>query len=178
MRRVPAVNAPRTCDDSVRVCARLWVEHGSGFGLLRDVRDRLCHEIETKGRPGASKLMVGWKIEMRRGVQIVVSLLAIVLLARPFDCFANARTREAMDCCLKGKCVPSANADNCCKNTLPAASHFLTSKAAGHWTPLLSLGVPAVSAPLPLPAVHSSIDSRHRAPPPPNLTTLNRPLLI
>lgn len=123
-------------------------------------------------------MMVGWKIEMRRGVQIVVSLLAIVLLVRPFDCFASVRTREAMDCCLKGKCVPGANADDCCKNTVPAANHLLASKAAGHWTPVLTLGIPAVSAPLPLPAVHISVDSIRRTPPPPNLTTLNRPLLI
>lgn len=115
---------------------------------------------------------------MRRGVQIIVSLLAIVLLVRPFDCFASVRTREAMDCCLKGKCIPGANADDCCKNTVPAANHLLASKAAGHSTPMVSLGVPAVSAPLPLPVVHISVDSIRRAPPPPNLTTLNRPLLI
>src|SRR5579863_8155547 len=96
---------------------------------------------------------------MRRGVQIVVSLLAIVLLARPFDCFANVRTREAMDCCLRGKCVPSANADDCCKNTIPAANHLLASKAAGHWTPMLALGVPFVSAPLPTFTVQIALDS-------------------
>ena len=135
-------------------------------------------KLRDDGRPGTSNLMVGWKIEMRRGVQIVVSVLAILLMVRPFDCFARARTREAMDCCLKGKCVPSANADDCCKNTVPAAKHFLTSKAAGHWTPVLSLGVPAVSPPLPLLPVRISVDSLRRAPPSPNLTTLNRPLLI
>ncbi len=127
--------------------------------------------------PGV-KLVIGLKIEMRRGVQIVVSLLAIVLLVRPFDCFANVRTREAMDCCLKGKCVPSANADDCCKNTVPAANHLLLSKAAGHWTPMLALGVPFVSAPLPPPAVQIHVDLLRRAPPPLNLTALNRPLLI
>ena len=115
---------------------------------------------------------------MRRGVQIVVSLLAIVLLARPFDCFANVRTREAMDCCLKGKCVPSANADDCCKNTIPAANHLLPSKAAGHWTPTLAPGVPFVSAPLPPSVVQIYVDSIRRAPPPLNQNTLNRPLLI
>jgi len=129
-------------------------------------------------RPEPRTLMIRWKTAMRRGVQIAVSLLAIVLLVRPFDCFANARTREAMDCCLKGKCVPSANADDCCKNTVPAANHILASRAAGHCTPLLSLGVPVVSTQLPPPAVHISVDSLRRAPPPPNLTTLNRPLLI
>jgi hypothetical protein len=127
--------------------------------------------------PGV-KLMVGLKIEMRRGVQIVVSLLAIVLLVRPFDCFASARTPEAMACCLKGKCVPSANADDCCKNTVPAANHLLLSKADGHWTPMVALGVPFVSAPLPPSAVQIHVDLLRRAPPPLNLTALNRPLLI
>lgn len=117
-------------------------------------------------------------MKMRRGVQIVVSVLAIVLLVHPFDCFATARTRDAMDCCLKGKCAPSANADDCCKNTSPTSNHVLASKAAGHWTPMLTLGVPSVSASFPLPAARFSVDSFRRAPPPPNLTTLNRPLLI
>ena len=124
------------------------------------------------------KLVVGLKIEMRRGVQIVVSLLAIVMLVRPFDCFASARTREAMACCLKGKCVPSSKADDCCKNTVPAANHLLHSKAAGHWTMMLALGVPFVSAPIPPSAVQIHADLLRRAPPPLSLTALNRPLLI
>jgi hypothetical protein len=124
------------------------------------------------------KLVITLKIEMRRGIQIVVSLLAIVLLVRPFDCFANARTRQAMACCLKGECVPSANADDCCKNTVPAASHLVISKAAGHWTPMLALGIPLVSPPLASSAVQSHVDSLRRSPPSLNLTALNRPLLI
>ncbi len=124
------------------------------------------------------KLMIGLKIEMRRSVQIVISLLAIILLVRPFDCFSNVRTREAMDCCLKGKCVPSANADDCCKNTVPAANHLLLSKAAGHWTPMLALRVPFVSAPLPPTTAQIHVDLLRRGPPPLNLTALNRPLLI
>lgn len=115
---------------------------------------------------------------MGRSIQFVVSLLAIVLLVRPYDCFASVRTREAMDCCLKGKCVPSAHADDCCKNTIPAANHLLASKAAGHWTPMLALGVPSVSVPLPTVAIQISIDLLRRAPPPLNLSAVNRPLLI
>jgi hypothetical protein len=115
---------------------------------------------------------------MRRGVQIVVSLLAIVLLVRPFDCFANVRTREAMACCLKGKCVPSANADDCCKNTVPAANHVLGSKATGHWTPMVALGTTSVSVSLPQLSVPLYVDLLRRAPPPLILTALNRPLLI
>ena len=115
---------------------------------------------------------------MRRGVQVVVSLLAIVLLARPFDCLASARTREAMECCLKGKCTPTAKGDDCCKNTVPGAAHFLGSKAAGHGTPMLALSVLSVSVPLPTLMVQISVDLLRRAPPPLNLTGLNLPLLI
>ncbi len=57
---------------------------------------------------------------MGRSIKIVVSLVAVLMLLRPFDCFAGGlRTPEAMKCCLKGKCAPSANADDCCKNNVP-----------------------------------------------------------
>lgn len=115
---------------------------------------------------------------MKRGIQIVVSLLAIVLLARPFDCFANARTPEAMKCCLKGQCAPSAKADDCCKNTVPGANHFVGSKAAGHWTPLLALAPATISVPLPTISAPGWVDSLTRPPPPLRLTALNLPLLI
>ncbi len=73
---------------------------------------------------------------MRRGIQIVVRLLAILILLRPFDCFATGpRTQEAMKCCLKGQCAPSVTADACCKNTVPAACHLVDSKAPGHGAP-------------------------------------------
>ena len=78
--------------------------------------------------------------QMRRGILIVTSLVAILLLARPFDCFANpAPSRAAADCCKKGKCTPSENADDCCKATVPGGVQFLGSKASDHSAPVADL---------------------------------------
>lgn len=67
---------------------------------------------------------------MRHGIHIAVTLMAVILVIRPFDCFA-ARTpsRQAADCCLKGKCVPTANSDECCKNTVPDGGQCVITKA-------------------------------------------------
>ena len=115
---------------------------------------------------------------MKRGLQLLFSFLAIVLLARPLDCFADARTPEAMKCCMKGQCTPSAKADDCCKNTVPGTNHFLGSKTAGDWTPLSALAPARVSIPLPTLPVPGWEDSVRHPPPPLNLTALNLPLLI
>ena len=115
---------------------------------------------------------------MKRGLQIVVSLLAIVVLTRPFDCFANARTPEAMRCCMKGRCAPSAKADDCCKNTVPDTNHFLGAKAAGHRTHLVALAPTLGSVPLPALSVPVWEDSGRHPPPPLNLPALYLPLII
>ena len=76
---------------------------------------------------------------MRRGIHIVMSLIAVILLVRPFDCFAvGAPIQKVADCCLKGKCTPTAKSDECCKSTVPDASQLLTSKAANHSLPLVA----------------------------------------
>jgi hypothetical protein len=68
---------------------------------------------------------------MRRGVHIAIALLAIILMAKPFDCFAGgAWTTKDMDCCKKGKCGPRADADECCKATVPGGNQFLGAKPA------------------------------------------------
>src|SRR5581483_2264097 len=115
---------------------------------------------------------------MKRGLRIVVSLMAIVLLARPFDCFATARTPEAMKCCLKGQCAPSAKADDCCKNTVPGTNHFVGAKTAVHSLPLLALAPATTLLPLPTISLPSWLDSVRRPPPPLLFTGLNLPLLI
>src|SRR5665213_4044825 len=57
---------------------------------------------------------------MRRGLHITITLMAVVLLLRPFDCLdGSSPKRQAMECCLKGKCAPTAKADECCKKTTP-----------------------------------------------------------
>jgi hypothetical protein len=76
---------------------------------------------------------------MKRGIHILVTLLAIVMLVRPFDCFAiGAPSQKSADCCLKGKCTPTANSDECCKSVVPDASQLLTPKAADHLSPLVA----------------------------------------
>ena len=70
---------------------------------------------------------------MRRGVHIAVSLLAVFLLLKPFDCFSGRKlTKEAADCCKRGKCRPSTG-DDCCRGTLPGGNDLLTAaKAQAH----------------------------------------------
>ena len=116
---------------------------------------------------------------MRRGLHIAISLLAVIMLIRPFDCFASgAPTREAADCCLKGKCNPSANSDGCCKNTVPAGDQLVTAKAADHSPVLVTLIVPN-SVSLISPWGFQDLADPLRHPPPRiDLTPTNLPLLI
>lgn len=85
-------------------------------------------------------------------MHIAIALLAVVLLAKPFDCFAGgAWTKKAADCCKKGKCAPRADADECCKATVPGGNQFIGSKPADHTAPvadLLSAFEPRSSSPL------------------------------
>src|ERR1700704_5798261 len=75
---------------------------------------------------------------MRRGIHIAIAVLAILLIAKPFDCFAGgAWTQKAADCCHKGKCTPGPNADECCKGTVPGGDHFLGSKGPDHSSPIV-----------------------------------------
>ncbi len=70
---------------------------------------------------------------MRRGIHIAIALLAIILVAKPFDCFAGgAWTKKAADCCKKGKCAPRADADECCKATVPGGNQFVGAKPVDH----------------------------------------------
>src|SRR5258708_38084816 len=70
---------------------------------------------------------------MRRGILILIALIVVVLLVMPFDCFATgASSQTDVDCCLKGKCAPTAKSDECCKNTVPDGNQFVPSKAADH----------------------------------------------
>jgi hypothetical protein len=115
---------------------------------------------------------------MARSVKIVLSLIAVVLLIRPFDCFASVRTPEAMQCCLKGKCAPTAKADDCCKNTVPSVNHFVGSKAAGHMAPVFAIAASFMPAAPPALFGQARLDLVRHPPPSGNLNTLNLPLLI
>src|SRR5579864_8931482 len=99
---------------------------------------------------------------MRRGMHIALALLAIILVAKPFDCFAGgAWTKKAADCCKKGKCAPRPDADECCKATVPGGNQFVGAKLVDHSAPVAELtsayepqpGLPMVFEPLFL--VHS-----------------------
>src|SRR5229473_2419359 len=108
-------------------------------------------------------------MRMRRSVQIAFTVLGVLALIRPFDCFGGGFTRKAAACCAKGKCLPSSNADECCKSTVPGGNHLSAPKAPDQSTPLYALmiaDVPALVAP---PSVVFSLDEAH-APPgsPPN----------
>jgi len=115
---------------------------------------------------------------MKRAIQIAVSVLAIIILVRPFDCFAYARTREAMDCCLKNKCAPTAKADECCQNTVPGGDHFLLTKAVDHWAPVFAASCAFVLLPVLEFSVEGWVDLRQHPPPIGSLNTRNLPLLI
>ena len=115
---------------------------------------------------------------MRRSVQLVVSLLSVLLLALPSDCFATRPAdQKAAECCQKGDCN-SSNSDDCCKATVPGDHQLVASKAIHHPAPTFA----AASAYLPMVTPQPLVVARFvqiQQPPgsPPNLR-LNLPLLI
>lgn len=115
---------------------------------------------------------------MRRGIHIAISLIAVILLVRPLDCFAaGTPSRQAADCCLKGKCVPTANSDECCKNTVPENDRLAPSKVATDSSPLVALV--AVHIPTLVPPTFLALGDPARHPPPDiSVTVPSLPLLI
>jgi hypothetical protein len=115
---------------------------------------------------------------MRRGIHIGISLMVVILLVRPFDCFAAGMpSRQAADCCLKGKCVPTANSDECCKNTVPENSQIALSRADTYSSPLgalIAVHIPALA----LPTFLAVGDPVSHPPPRVPLTSPSLPLLI
>jgi hypothetical protein len=116
---------------------------------------------------------------MHRRVHIVVALLAVFLLVRPFDCFAGGKfDQKAADCCKKGNCSPS-NSDNCCKATLPGGNQLVTAQATDdHLAPILDVvqaDVPRTT--LQLSAITLFVQIHQPPGSPPDLS-LNLPLLI
>src|SRR5713101_1453060 len=116
---------------------------------------------------------------MRRGIHITVSVLAVLLLLKPFDCFSGGPfTQKAADCCKKGKCVPSSNADDCCKGTLPGGKQLVASKAPHHSAPALDLittMAPGPNAPAFAAPAFTDVEAPPGSPP---SSRLNLPLLI
>lgn len=117
-------------------------------------------------------------LKMRRGLHIAIALVAVFLFARPFDCFASGKfDRNAADCCAKGKCHQSADADPCCQSSTPDGNHLAGGKAAEHSSPLLAVisdTVPNLAPPQQVEAPLVAVNH----PPPLGRTTSNLPLLI
>jgi hypothetical protein len=116
---------------------------------------------------------------MRRSIHIAITLLAVLLLLKPFDCFGSGQfTQKAADCCKKGKCVPSSNADDCCKGTLPGGKQLAVSKASHHAPPVLEIAETVPDGVI-APALRVAILSEAPVPlgSPPS-SRLNLPLLI
>ena len=119
------------------------------------------------------------KDRMRRGFHNVVTLLAVVVLVLPLDCFTSGvRTPEAAACCLKGECHPGANADDCCKNTAPDGSLLIAPAATNHQVPL-AVSFEVDSGTLVLPPLFQR-QTKELGHPLPQvvLATVNLPLLI
>ena len=116
---------------------------------------------------------------MRRAIHIAIAATAVLLLLRPLECFGM--TREAADCCIKGKCLPSATSDDCCKGgSLPYGTQLVQTeqKDASHWLPVLFV-IPPVAVGAMLGPFRGEPLLRIHAPPgsPPGFR-LNLPLLI
>jgi hypothetical protein len=116
---------------------------------------------------------------MRRSLQIVVALMAVFLLVRPFDCLASPQSdQNAKDCCKKGNCKPT-NPDDCCKATVQDGGQLLTSRAPEHPSPVLHPVMAEMPSSPSQPLVMASLFFELHVPPgsPPN-GRLNLPLLI
>jgi len=116
---------------------------------------------------------------MQRGIHIVVSLFAVLLLLEPFDCFSSGQfTQKSADCCRKGKCVPSSNADDCCKGTLPGGKQLASSKTQHDSKPTLDVIAVNVSEPVAPTFATIAFDEVQAPPGSPPISRLNLPLLI
>ena len=117
-------------------------------------------------------------VKMRRSMHIAVAVLAVLLLLRPFDCFAGGKfDQKAADCCKKGKCSPS-NSDECCKATVPGGNQLVTSKAPDPPSPVLDLLAADVPNTTSNPLVSFLAVAVHSPPGSPPDFRLNLPLLI
>jgi len=115
---------------------------------------------------------------MPRSIHIAVTLLAALLLLKPFDCFSSGPfTQKAAECCKKGKCVPSSNADDCCKGTLPGGKQLVVSKASHHAAPALEITTVAQGVIAPAMRVAFLTEAPALSGSPPS-SRLNLPLLI
>lgn len=119
-----------------------------------------------------------FSVRVRRKVQIVVSVIAMVLLIRPLDCLAfGSSASETAKCCLKGKCAPTAKADDCCSASVPDSSLSVPGAGAAYACPPIDLI--GVQLPKFVPSLRSELHfDTVRHPPPLNRAPYTPPLLI
>ena len=116
---------------------------------------------------------------MKRSVQICLSLLAVVLLLKPLECFAaGAPNRQGTECCLKGQCTPTVKSDACCKNTAPDTNQLGTAKTVDHSRQSVAVASAPVSTPALGTTFQASASLRAHPPPSASLGASNLPLLI
>src|ERR1700693_3349625 len=109
---------PRTLCECSRLSERTVTKRVPGTTVrLHRIRN-LCHALD------------GWYSKsMGRGPHILIAVIAVFLLVRPFDCLgSNTLNKKAADCCKHGKCVPTTNSDDCCKATVPGGNQIIVSK--------------------------------------------------
>src|SRR5258708_5244649 len=120
---------------------------------------------------------------MSRSVHIAAALVGVLVVLRPVDCFsATGVTREAIDCCKKGKCFPTKDSDRCCKKTIPDGQQFVAgaSKAQSH-SPTAVVGIIAPDTVRTLPMTYLTADLLSNIHSPPGASPqfrVNLPLLI
>ena len=100
----------------------------------RDCANRSTYNHAASKTFPAARRQNPWDLvfsnRVRRGIQIAISVVALFLLLKPFDCFTGSKfTKEAADCCKRGKCRPSTS-DDCCKGTLPGGKDLVTASKA------------------------------------------------
>src|SRR5260221_104768 len=117
-------------------------------------------------------------MNVRRSIHMAIALLAVLVLIRPLDCFASGFTRKAAACCIKGKCLPSANADECCKGSVPAGRQLSAPESPDTSTAIPAIMLVHVARPITPVFFDFRSDEVHRPPGSSLDSRLNLPLLI
>jgi hypothetical protein len=105
--------------------------------------------------------------------------MVVVLLLRPFECFAAGTSRsDEADCCLKGKCAPTTNSDACCRNSVPVRDQFVPLKFTEHLTPLIVIAAAYVPVLPSGSSIRAFADPAQHPPPRIEFITPSLPLMI